>query len=72
MIAKQIENSISTVSWKRLFSKRKHFTWTQTNGNASYDESTMLQMLVSSVNQSTRVGISDLKSLISSARLVQF
>ena len=72
MIAKRIENSISTVSWKTLFSKRKHFTWTHTNGNASYDGPTMLQILVSGINPSTRVGVSDLKSLIQSTRLVQF
>ena len=56
MIAKRIENSISTISRETLFSKRKHFTWTHTNGNTSYDGPTILQILVSSVNPSIHPG----------------
>ena len=72
MIAKRIENSITAASWKTLFSKRKHFTWTSAAGNAGYDGPTMLHILVASVNPSTRVGVSDLKSIIRSTKLVQF
>ena len=71
MIAKRIEASLTSVSWKVLFGKRKHFTWVGTNGVASYDGPTMLQLIISTINPSTRVGISDLKSSIRTARLVQ-
>ena len=72
MIAKRIENSLTPASWKTLFSKRKHFTWTSTAGNAGYDGPTMLHILIAGVNPSTRVGVSDLKSIIRSTKLVQF
>ena len=72
MIAKHIKNTISSASWKTLFLKRKHFIWTSVSSNASYDGPTMLQILISGVNPSTRVGVSDLKSLIRFARLIQF
>jgi len=71
MIAKRIESSLSSASWKVLFGKRKHFTWMGSNGIASYDGPTMLQIIISTVNPSTRVGISDLKVSIRTARLVQ-
>ena len=41
------------------------------NSIASYDGATMLQIIISTVNPSTRVGISDLKVSIRTARLVQ-
>ena len=41
------------------------------NGIASYDGPTMLQLVISTVNPSTRVGISDLKVSIWTSRLVQ-
>ena len=72
MIAKCIKNSLYSASFKTLFSKRKHFTWTNVSSTASYDGPTILHLLISSVNPSTRVGVSDLKSLIRSARLMQF
>ena len=72
MIAKRLENSLTMSSWKTLFSKRKKFTWANTNDTASYDVSMMLQILVSGANPSTRVGVSDLKTLISLARLVHY
>ena len=72
MIAKRIENSLTPASWKTLFSKRKLFTWTSTAGNAGYDGPTMLHILIAGVNPSTRVGVSDLKSIIRSTKLVQF
>jgi len=72
IIAKRIENGLTMTSWKTLFSKRKHFTWTHANGTARFDGPAMLQILISSVNLSTRVGVSDLKSWIHSTKLVQF
>ena len=71
MIDKRIESSLSSASWNVLFGKRKYFTWTSSNGVASYDGPTMFQLIIFSVNPSTRVGISDLKVYIRTARLVQ-
>ena len=71
MIAKRIDSSLSSASWKVLFGKCKNFTWTGSNGDASYDGPMMLQIIISTVNPSTRVGISDLKVSIRTARLVQ-
>ena len=72
MIAKRIKKSLTKSAWNTLFSKRKHFSWESANGTISYDGPTMLQILVSSINPTTRVGISDLKTNLRSARLVTF
>ena len=72
MIAKRIENSSTTSSWKTLLSKRKHFTWANSDGTANYDGPTILQILISSINSSTRVGVSDLKTSIRTTQLNQF
>ena len=72
MIAKRIENSMTMSSWKTLFSKRKTFTRMDTNGTASYDGPTMLQILVSGVNPLTRLGVSDLKTLICLTKFVHY
>ena len=71
MIDKRIESSLSSASWNVLFGKRKYFTWMGSNGVASYDGPTMFQLIIFTVNPSTRVGISDLKVSIRTARLVQ-
>ena len=71
MIAKHVESSLTSASWKVLFGKRQHFNWMGTNGVASYDGPTMLQLIISTINPSTRVGISDLKTSIRNAKLVQ-
>ena len=72
MIAKRIQNSLTPTSWSTLFSKRKHYAWKGADGTVSYDGTTMLFLLVSGINPSTRVGVSDLKTNLRSARLVQF
>ena len=72
MIAKRIQNSLTSTSWSTLFSKRKHYAWKGADGTVSYDGTTMLFLIVSGINPSTRVGVSDLKSNLRSARLVQF
>ena len=71
MIAKRTKSSLSSASWKVLFGKRKHYTWAGSNGVASYNSPKMLQLIISTINSSTRVGISDLKVSIRTARLVQ-
>ena len=72
MIAARIENSLTTASLKTLFSKKKHFQWKDQFGNLSNDGPVMLQLLIESVNPSTRVGVSDLKQQIRSIKLVTF
>ena len=72
MITNRIQNSLTLAPWDTLFSKRKHFTWTAGNGSVSYDGPTMLFMLVSSINPSTRVGVSDLKTSPRESKLTQF
>ena len=52
MIAKMIESSLTTSSWKTLFSNRKHFTAVNSDGIASYDGPTMLKLSISSVDPS--------------------
>ena len=42
------------------------------DGTASYGGPTMLQIIISSVNPSTYIGVIDLKSTIGSTKLVQF
>ena len=70
MIAKRLQNSLTATSWTTLFSKRKHFTWTAANGTVSYDGPTMLFIIVSGINPSTQVGVSDLKTNLRQAKLV--
>ena len=72
MIAKRIDNSLTTASWKTLFSKRKHFTWLHPNNTSSYDGPTMFQILITGVNISTQVRVSNLKTVICSTKLVRF
>ena len=72
MIAKRLQNSLTATSWTTLFSKRKHFTWTAANGTVSYDGPTMLFIIVSGINPSTRVGVSDLKTNLRQAKLASF
>ena len=72
IIAKRIKNSLTTSSWQTLFSKRKHFTWAKSDDTAIYDGPTILRILISSVNPSTRVDVSDLKTSIRITKLNQF
>ena len=73
MIAKRIENSISESSWKTLMLKKLAFTWTDTTtGTVHLDGPTMLYILLSLVNPTTRVGVSELKKLIMKATLPAF
>ena len=69
MITKRIENSLSIFSWKTLIS---NFTWVNSDGKVSYDGPTILQILISSFNPSTRVGVSDLNLGIRTTKLNRF
>ena len=73
MVAKRIENSIKTYFWKNQFSNRKYLgTWVNLDDTASYDGPTILQILISSFNPSTRVGVSDLNLGIRTTKLNRF
>ena len=70
MVAKRIENSIKTYFWKNQFSNRKYLgTWVNLDDTASYDGPTILQILISNTNPSTRVGVRDLKTSIRTTKL---
>jgi hypothetical protein len=73
MIAKRVENSITPSSWKTLMLRKKDFTWINTTtGEVHFDGATLLFILFSTINPSTRVGVSGLKLLISKATLAAF
>ena len=72
MIAKRIEASLSSASLKSLMLEKEEFTWTEANGTKHYDGPTMLWLILSKVNPSVRVGISALKTSLSTATLPTF
>ena len=73
MIASRLEGVISSESHKSLMLRKKEFTWTDPNdGHPIFDGPTMLKILVQSINPTTRVGVSDYKERISSARMNKF
>jgi hypothetical protein len=72
MIGMRIFNSLSEESKKSIRSKSELWKWTSTDGEEFYDGVTMLQILVTKVKPSTRVGLTDLKDKIRSAKLANF
>jgi hypothetical protein len=72
MIGMRIFNSLSEESKKSLRSKSELWKWISTDGEEFYDGVTMLQILVTKVKPSTRVGLTDLKDKIRSAKLTNF
>ena len=73
MIANQILGIISTSTRKTLFTKRKDFSWLDTQtGEFNYDGPTILHILIVSVNLSKRVGVTRLKEKIRVARMSVF
>jgi hypothetical protein len=72
MIGMRIFNSLSDESKKSIRSKSALWSWTSEDGEQFYDGVTMLQILVTKVKPSTRVGLTDLKDKIRSAKLVNF
>ena len=70
MIADRIEGVISTDSYKDLMLQKEEFTWTSPNdGHPLHDGPTMLKLLVTTVNPTTRVGITSYKNKIQEARM---
>ena len=72
MIGMRIFNSLSDESKKSIRSKSALWSWTSVDGEQFYDGVTMLQILVTKVKPSTRVGLTDLKDKIRSAKLSNF
>lgn len=72
MIAKRISASLDKESLTSLMLEQQSFSWTETNGTIHYDGPTMLWFLMSKINPSVRVGISTLKTSLSSAALPTF
>jgi len=73
MIASRLEGIISSESLKSLMLRKRDFTWAdQTDGHPIFNGPTMLKILVQSINSTTRVGVSDYKERISSARMNKY
>jgi hypothetical protein len=72
MIGMRIFNSLNDESKKSIRSKSALWSWTSVDGEQFYDGVTMLQILVTKVKPSTRVGLTDLKDKIRSAKLSNF
>ena len=70
MIANRIKGVISTDSYKDLMLRKEEFTWTSPNdGHPLHDGPTMLKLLVTTVNPTTRVGVTSYKNKIQEARM---
>ena len=73
MISKRIKGSITTSSWKSLILRKDKFSWTSTTTNeVNFDGPTMIYFLVSTLNLSTRVGVTEFKNEIQNARLDKY
>lgn len=72
MIAKRIQGSITVASWKALLQRKDEFSWLNDRGNYDHDGPTMLKILLSVVNPTTRVGVRDLRHEIRNATLAKF
>ena len=69
MIAKRLTASLDKPSLKSLMLEKSKFTWTENNGVQNYDGPTMLWLLLSKINPSVRVGISNLKTNLQTANM---
>ena len=72
MIAKRLQGIISSDSWASLLQYEHEFSWESQNGDQEFDGPTMLKLLITSVNPSTRVGVDDIKKEIQNARLAKY
>ena len=69
MIGSRIYKSLDEDSKKYLHTKSDMWIWKSHEGEDYYDGVTMLQILVTKVNPSTRVGVSDLKEKLRRVKL---
>ena len=73
MISKRIKSNITNSSWKSLMIHKDKFSWTSaTTGEVKFDGPTMLYVLVSTLNPSTRVGVTEFKNKIQNTRLDKY
>ena len=73
MVAKRIENSITAASWKTLMLKKNEFTWKNTaTGEVHIDGGTLMFILLTKINPTTRVGVSELKTDLREATSAKF
>ena len=72
MIAKRLQHSIDTASWETLIQHQDDFAWRNARGNLDFDGPTMLKLMLSVINPSTRVGVKELRRKLRTTRLSQF
>ena len=73
MITKGVLGRITTGTRKKLFTKKKDFTWLNlTTREYNYNLLTSLHILMVSVNSNTRLGVTGLKEKIQSAKMDTF
>ena len=72
MIAKRLQHSIDTASWETLIQHQDEFAWRNAKGNLDFDGPTMLKLMLSVINPSTRVGVKELRRKLRTTRLSQF
>jgi hypothetical protein len=72
MIGLSIFNSLDEASQKSILTKSNIWLWTDQDGKLCYDGVSMLQILISKVKPTTRVGVSDLKICLRNVKLSQF
>ena len=69
MIAKRITASLDKPPLKSLMLEKSKFTWAENKGVQNYDGPTMLWLILSKINLSVCVGISNLKSNLQTANM---
>ena len=72
MIGERIWNSLSSQGQSTLQNHAKKYLWKTNNGEQMYDGPTMLKILVTSVNPSSMVGVTNLKEKLRSVTLSGF
>ena len=72
MIAQRILGSLTKNSLKNIRAKKKYYTWTASNGETYLDGVTMLQICITIIRPTTRVGVSSVKDAIRDCKLSSF
>jgi len=72
MIAKYINGCLTKSALGQLKLDKKEYTWTKTNGDTVKDGLTMLKLVMSTINPSTRVGVGNLMYDIKTTTMTKF
>lgn len=72
MIAHRILGSLTKHALKQVRAKKKYYTWTSSTGETYLDGVTLLQICITIIRPTTRVGVSTLKDSIRSCKLSSF